>query len=116
MVERFQEYQETVAEPEVKETKEQLLEKRKAKKQKTAAARLEKQTEKWNPKENQTPDMTSDAYKTLFVARLVSVKVFPSLALLSSLYSPSFFIITVLCVNCTDFTLTYIAHPRRIMT
>lgn len=51
------------------ETKPELRAKRTAKKQKKMEDRLERHVAKWDPKA-ENPDMTVDAYKTLFIARL----------------------------------------------
>lgn len=63
-------FKDELPEPVVNETPQE----RKAKRRKVAGVRyderIKRQTAKWNPKEREGDNLTGDAYKTLFVARL----------------------------------------------
>lgn len=63
-------FNDPMAEPVKQDTKEEVLARQKAKRQKVAEETLEDTIAKWDPKANENPEVTGDAYKTLFVARL----------------------------------------------
>jgi len=66
-VERFKD---PVPDPVIKTTPAQARAKKMLKKQKQATERINRQVAKWDPKQYDPTNMTGDAYKTLFVARL----------------------------------------------